>query len=107
HNRRSAADISELNHDITRLQRAIEELLRKRTALQCFENDHKSHFNHVARFPAEVLSQIYQCIVVPWSEGSLYGRFDKTPLMVASVNRHWRNVALSTPRLWSAVALTL
>lgn len=85
----TAADISELNHDITRLQRAIEELLRKRTALQCFANDHKSLFNLVARFPAEVLSQIFQCIVVPWLEGSLYGRFDKTPLMVASVNWHW------------------
>ncbi|KZP27316.1 hypothetical protein FIBSPDRAFT_818473, partial [Athelia psychrophila] len=104
------ADISELVLAISRLKAATKELERKRTTLECFINNHKSLLNPVTRLPAEVLSQIFQqCIIVNWLEKGfhLYHRFDSTPLMIAGVSRHWRNVALSTPRLWSALSLTL
>ncbi|KZP01962.1 hypothetical protein FIBSPDRAFT_846196 [Athelia psychrophila] len=103
-------DISELDREVSRLQEAIKELQRKRIASQCFVHDLKSLFNPIARLPAEVLSQIFQqCVIVPWLERALNldDPFDKTPLMVASVSRYWRNAALSTPRLWSALSLIL
>lgn len=104
------ADISELDLTISRLNAATTELERKRKALQCFIDGHKSLLNPVTRLPAEVLSQIFQqCIIVKWLEKGLhpYQPFDSTPLTIASVSRHWRNIALSTPRLWSALSLTL
>ncbi|KZP31858.1 hypothetical protein FIBSPDRAFT_723772, partial [Athelia psychrophila] len=104
------ADIWELDLDILRLQVATRELERKRKALQCFMDNHNSLLNPVTHLPVEVLSQIFQhCIVVNWLEKGLHTcqPLDQTPLMIASVSRHWRNVALGTPRLWSALSLTL
>ncbi|KAF7967165.1 hypothetical protein HWV62_35644 [Athelia sp. TMB] len=104
-------DISALDQDVQRLKAALKELNSKRTALRSFANSHKSLLSPVARLPVEVLLQIFQqCIAVPWlvGEKTPYGSsLDKTPLMIASVNRQWRKVALSTPKLWASFNLEL
>ncbi|KZP04485.1 hypothetical protein FIBSPDRAFT_767383, partial [Athelia psychrophila] len=107
------ADISELDREISRFRAAIEELELKRTALQSFADAQKSLICPVSRLPAEVLSQIFQqCVIVPWMDPDIrrdgdYCGDNKTPMAIASVSRPWRDVALSTPRLWSAISLVL
>ncbi|KZP10521.1 hypothetical protein FIBSPDRAFT_838361, partial [Athelia psychrophila] len=98
------ADISELDREISRFRAAIEELGLKRTALQSFADAQKSLLSPVSRLPAEVLSQIFQqCVIVPWTDirwDRYYPSNIRPPMAIASVSRPWRDVALSTPRLW-------
>ncbi|KZP10520.1 hypothetical protein FIBSPDRAFT_717320, partial [Athelia psychrophila] len=106
------ADISELDREISRFRAAIAELELKRATLQSFANFHKALLNPVSRLPAEVLSQIFQqCVIVPWTDTARDAKYypgdNKTPMAIASVGRQWRDVALSTPRLWSAISLVL
>ena len=97
------ADISELDSAIGRLRAATKELEDKQKAL----------LNPITRLPAEVLSQIFQqCVIVTWlgrttESFNKYLDLDKTPLRLAGVSRHWRNVALNSPRLWSNFSLLL
>ncbi|KAF7970404.1 hypothetical protein HWV62_24205 [Athelia sp. TMB] len=106
------ADIAELDQEISRLQAALVELQCKRASLQSFANAHQSLLNPITRLPTEVLSRIFQqCIIVCWLDKTdvpyRYERFDDTPLKIAAVCRHWRNIALSTPRLWVAMTFML
>ncbi|KZP02265.1 hypothetical protein FIBSPDRAFT_808865, partial [Athelia psychrophila] len=106
-------DISELDREISRFRAAIEELELKRTALQSFANTQKFLLNPISRLPAEVLSHIFQlCVVVSWTDPDIrrdghYYADRKTPMAISSVSRPWRDVALSTPRLWSEFSLVL
>lgn len=116
------ADIRELDREMSKFEAATEELRRKRTTLQSFANHHKSLLTPVTRLPADVLSQIFQqSVIAPWLGSDSNSRkdnydsdraaavyeCDKTPLIIASVSRQWRNVALNTPRLWSVISLVL
>ncbi|KZP34320.1 hypothetical protein FIBSPDRAFT_1035387 [Athelia psychrophila] len=106
-------DIRELDREISRYEAAAEELRSKRTTLQYFADTHKSLLTPATRLPADVLTQIFQhCVIAPWLSSAphlwnLRYECDNTPLMVASVSRQWRNVALSTPQLWSVLSLVL
>ncbi|KZP03899.1 hypothetical protein FIBSPDRAFT_968599 [Athelia psychrophila] len=116
------ADIRELDREILRFEAATEELRSKRTTLQSFANNHKSHLPPVTRLPVEALSQIFQQgAFASWLGSNSTSRkddydsdkaaavyeCDKTPLIIASVSRQRRNVALSTLRLWSVISLVL
>ncbi|KAF7974213.1 hypothetical protein HWV62_13187 [Athelia sp. TMB] len=104
-------DISSLDRDVLRLEAALKELKRKRAALLSFADSHRTFLNPVSRLPVEVLSHIFQqCITVCWlSAAKAYPEtsLDRTPLMIASVNRQWRQVALNTPRLWASFSMEI
>lgn len=105
------ANISELNREISQLEMAMQELQRKKISLQKFANNYKSLFVPVTRLPVNVISKIFQqSVIVPWLDiawNITECACDKTPLAIASVCRQWRNVALSTPWLWSTLSLLL
>ncbi|KIM73772.1 hypothetical protein PILCRDRAFT_54680, partial [Piloderma croceum F 1598] len=64
----------------------------------------------VQRFPPEILSEIFiHCLETKWFNPAYYEhllylrilpRLDRAPLLLGSVCRQWRAIALSTPRLW-------
>lgn len=72
---------------------------------------------HINVLPVEILSYIFTLAThdpaptkkdykrryeIPFSSESV-----TMPTVLASVNRHWRNIALSTSTLWSSLVMTL
>ncbi|KAJ7780105.1 hypothetical protein DFH07DRAFT_1055785 [Mycena maculata] len=59
------------------------------------------------RMPPEVLGEIFSWTSLSVTEALDYGGFSikKGPWLVTHVSSHWRTIALSTPSLWSLVAI--
>ncbi|KAJ7186469.1 hypothetical protein C8R46DRAFT_880640, partial [Mycena filopes] len=61
----------------------------------------------VSRLPPEIATEIFLHFLPPLLE--MHQLFDPepTPLLLCRICRHWRQIALSTPRLWRAISLML
>jgi hypothetical protein len=67
----------------------------------------------IERLPVELLSYIFLLGTYATEEAdrternlSFTSESIKTPLIISSVNRHWRHVALNTPSLWTSLCVT-
>jgi hypothetical protein len=70
----------------------------------------------IERLPVELLSYIFllgayateDLLEADGTERNLSFTSEsvKTPLVISSVNRHWRHVALNTPSLWTSLCVT-
>jgi len=87
-----------------RIHLVLEQLAHERRIIQEFADKHRVMIAPVWELPPEILSYILLL--------SLPVRVDlheinrsalKGGLTVARVNRHWRNVAVSTPQLWTTI----
>lgn len=71
-------------------------------------DDHLDSGMSTDRLPPEVLSEIFICSLEyeEWVEGLTVFPND-APFLFTRICRHWRSVALSTPRLWSNLHLPM
>ena len=100
------SDLSQLDGEIGRVQAVLQELRMKRQVLNDSCQKHKGLISSIRRFPPEILSEIFmRSLPDDWKYNTRYFRL--AVLLPASVSRHWRNVALSTPSLWSSISLRL
>ncbi|KAF4563796.1 hypothetical protein EYR36_003038 [Pleurotus pulmonarius] len=65
---------------------------------------HNANYSTTTKLPPEVLSQIFECLVVVTRLGPSRA-FYTWVQEVAHICRSWRSIALSTPRLWSVITL--
>jgi hypothetical protein len=104
--------ISSAQHDISRVDSGIAclvgttlELRQKRDALETFITMHKALVSPVHYMPPEILSEIFlYCVAMVLFEPASGSRglyLDKTPLLLGKICSGWRNVSLSTLRLWT------
>jgi hypothetical protein len=100
------ADISQLDGKILGLQAVLDGLVSKREALRTYTRLHMGLVAPARRLLPEILLEIFlQC-----KETKGYPRrpqLDRTPLLLGSVCRRWRTIALSTSWLWTSFALTI
>ncbi|KAJ7659164.1 hypothetical protein DFH06DRAFT_437322 [Mycena polygramma] len=79
-------------------------------ALELRHNFLKAHLDTYAypvlTLPNEIISEIFLHTVEPTRAGGVPSSTDG-PLLVAQICRRWRDIALSTPRLWSNISLDL
>ena len=100
------ADISRLDGEILRLQAVLDGLVSKREALRTYTRLHMGLVAPARHLLPEILSEIFlQC--KKDKEYSGYPQLDRAPLLLGSVCRRWRTIALSTPWLWASFALTI
>ena len=61
----------------------------------------------VENLPVELLSYIFS-LATQETDGSLPFTTESinNPLIISSVNRHWRHIALNTPSLWTSLCVT-
>ncbi|KAJ7487329.1 hypothetical protein B0H11DRAFT_2278889 [Mycena galericulata] len=97
------ARISELDNKIETLQRSIEALRSERDR---FKEELATYKYPVLSLPAEIVSEIFTHFLPAYPERSLLVG-SVTPSFLCRVCRQWRNAALSTPTLWSAIRLSL
>ncbi|KAJ7589964.1 hypothetical protein C8J56DRAFT_587334 [Mycena floridula] len=66
------------------------------------EIDARALLSPLRRFPNEMLSEIFLHYCSAETEHPA-----RAPLLVAAVSRKWRQVALSTPALWTSISMTI
>jgi hypothetical protein len=103
--------ISQIDDEIARLQKSLENLEHKRDALLAYSKAHIPLVAPVRRLPPEILSEIFiHCVGTncfdSFTQFSL-PRLDNTPLLLGSICSKWRSISLSTPRLWASFSLTI
>lgn len=99
--------IAQLAGEMVRLQGILDELARKRDALESYTEIHISLLTPVRSLPVEILSEIFLRIRDATTPDTTHGewnirspKLNKTPLLLGSVCSKWRTVTLSTPSLW-------
>ncbi|KIM38122.1 hypothetical protein M413DRAFT_246604 [Hebeloma cylindrosporum] len=96
------------------LERKIQELQDRRRNLHTRMN--ASHDPFILTFPPEISSHIFLLSLQEWDYDPVYG--DKywcngitkglpTPFLLSSICRGWRQLARSTPMLWTTLTFTL
>lgn len=94
-------EISECDERIYRLEEEIERLEAYRETVSNTAEAHRGMLSPFRRFPQELLSEIFiHC--VPDAEESQHPARD-APLLLCWVSQKWRQVALSTPTLWTSL----
>lgn len=107
-----------LCHDLSKVETrlaAAQRCLTKLTVAQC---DIKSEMNRTSdtllkAFPMEIISQIFELALEPYGfhKPHLEGYSDPlntfSPLSLCAVCRAWRNIASSTPTLWTYIPIRL
>jgi len=92
--------MSRLDHEIRRLQKAMDHLTNERRRLEGLLNEYRSLTAPIRRIPPEMLSEIFlRCLV----DGSDILNVGEAPLLLSFVCSRWRTVTISTPRLWSTI----
>jgi len=100
-----------LLHPIERIRSIEHELTDLKTRLKALRKEHKSLIRQVEicqtiitlprRLPDDILSEIfYQSL--PTTHNAAMSK-SVPPLIFTQICKHWREVALSTPRLWSTI----
>ena len=97
-------DLDVLDEDLVQMRIAFQDLLAKRSALHDYAEAHKAILSPLRRIPAEIMSEIFFHTLphFPFQPSP-----DSAPLLLQRVCRSWRDVARSTPALWSFIKLSL
>src|ERR1700691_2384447 len=95
--------VHQLDDDISRIQMLLDELRQTREPLHKFIAEQNTILAPICRLPAEILAEIF-VLCMNYDISS----FDpmQSPSLVGRVCRGWRQVGLSTQKLWSCITVT-
>ncbi|KAF5375275.1 hypothetical protein D9758_000288 [Tetrapyrgos nigripes] len=97
--------LESLNSEIIRLENALSGLKAERDHLQSYVDQHRNLLSPFRRLPPEIISEIFiRCL--PEDSRPTHS-LSETPLLLGTICRNWREVALSTPYLWSCINVVL
>ncbi|KAF8161768.1 hypothetical protein K438DRAFT_1859413, partial [Mycena galopus ATCC 62051] len=98
--------IAELDAQIADHRRVLHDLEEARTAVE--RELHATPFP-VLTLPAEITAEIFACCLLPFAnlgwKGVIGEYRDIAPILLTQVCRAWRDVTLTTPRLWSTLVI--
>jgi hypothetical protein len=90
------------NSNISRLDVQINDLLLRRRALCNYRQMLVTLLSPIRRLPPELLGEIFRyCLPQNYDEKGAH----KAVMLPSHVCKHWRDVALSTPTLWTNIVL--
>ncbi|KAJ7253515.1 hypothetical protein C8J57DRAFT_1473838 [Mycena rebaudengoi] len=96
--RKEAAHLAE---QIARMQKVLEDLARKRDDLTEFIVAHLALVSPARRLPDDVVREIFVASL-PKDRNCAISAKD-SPLLLCTICQSWRNLALSTPRMWASI----
>ncbi|KAL0070039.1 hypothetical protein AAF712_002936 [Marasmius tenuissimus] len=106
----SAKELKELHHIVLepqeRIRKLTEEILRlqaERDELQRFVDSHRALTAPFRRFPADIWGEIFTHCLPTNKLNVAVCTVKEAPLLLTTVCRAWREIALNTPRLWSSI----
>ncbi|KAJ7759451.1 hypothetical protein DFH07DRAFT_772263 [Mycena maculata] len=93
--------VAELTEELVRVQSLLDELTSKRDHINEFIHAHLALVGPVRRIPDDVVREIFVASLPSGENATLSGT--KAPLLLCHISQGWRNLALSTPRLWTSL----
>ncbi|KAJ6561763.1 hypothetical protein B0H19DRAFT_87464 [Mycena capillaripes] len=94
-------EVADLAAEIERLQTLINQLSEKRDHLNDFIDPHLALISPTRRLPEDVVTEIFTACL-PADRNAIMSSAE-APLLLCHVCREWRNLAISTPRLWASL----
>ncbi|KAF9060690.1 hypothetical protein BDP27DRAFT_1339283 [Rhodocollybia butyracea] len=94
--------LSSLELDIDHAQATLDALLHEKQRVKSYVDAHRALLSPVRQIPPETLAEIFaQCL----PSDPPYGLRDltKAPLLLTTICKDWRHIALATPRLWNSL----
>ncbi|KAF9063821.1 hypothetical protein BDP27DRAFT_1231418, partial [Rhodocollybia butyracea] len=95
-----------LELDIDHAQATLDALLHEKQRVMSYVDAHRALLSPVRQIPPETLAEIFvQCL----PSDPPYGLRDltKAPLLLTTICKDWRHIALTTPRLWNSLHIHL
>ncbi|KAF8800295.1 hypothetical protein BYT27DRAFT_7117709, partial [Phlegmacium glaucopus] len=86
-----------------KIQLLLSNLAEQRVKIQAYRDKHKVLIAPVWDIPPEILSYIFVLCLSHRPPNEIKRSSLKRSLLLARVNQYWRQVALSTPQLWSTI----
>ncbi|KAJ7253516.1 hypothetical protein C8J57DRAFT_1237322 [Mycena rebaudengoi] len=96
--RKKAAQLAE---QIVRMQKVLDDLARKCDDLTKFIDAHLALVSPARRLPDDVVREIFMASL-PKNRNCAISAKD-SPLLLCTICQSWRNLALSTPRMWASI----
>ena len=97
--------IHSIDATAAKIQLLLSDLAEERTKVQAYRDKHKVLVAPVWDIPPEILSYVFVLCLSHRPPNEIKRSSLKRSLLLARVNRYWRQVALSTPQLWSTIFL--
>ncbi|KAJ7730701.1 hypothetical protein DFH07DRAFT_848576 [Mycena maculata] len=101
----SRQKIAHLTNEIVATQALLNQLTKKRQALDEFVAAHLALVSPFRRLPTDIMQEIFVASL-PSGRNSIITEQD-APLLLCHVCRPWRSLALSTPRLWASLHISV
>ncbi|KAF7348339.1 hypothetical protein MSAN_01787900 [Mycena sanguinolenta] len=94
-------EIARIDAQIAEMELALVQLKEKRGLLQKPIDAHKALISPMRLIPQDILLEIF-CSCLPREHNALIDP-NEAPLLLGRISRHWRDVAYSSPMLWSSM----
>ncbi|KAF5324010.1 hypothetical protein D9611_008268 [Ephemerocybe angulata] len=101
--------IADLDRDLNALQQVQQHLARQRQRCVLSKNKYEALLEPIRRVPDEILAAVFlECLPQEpegWAAMTPTEGTKHPAIILTHVCRHWRNLAMGTPRLWAQVDL--
>ncbi|KAJ7058474.1 hypothetical protein C8F01DRAFT_291805 [Mycena amicta] len=94
-----SAQLLEFDTKIAQLQKSIDSLIAQRSEVASFVAEHKALLAPIRRLPMEVLQAIFVACLPTERHAAMVA--EDAPILLMQICNSWRQVALSTPRLYT------
>ncbi|KAJ7472724.1 hypothetical protein FB451DRAFT_1558891 [Mycena latifolia] len=98
-------DLALIDEEIRRMQQKLEQLKARRQELAEDIDAHLALLSPARRLPEDILREIFVASLPSTHNAIMASR--ESPLLLCQVCSGWRNVALTTPQLWSSLHLVI
>ncbi|KAL0581137.1 hypothetical protein V5O48_000926 [Marasmius crinis-equi] len=96
-------NLRELDANIARVEETLNKLRIQRETLQDFIDSHRALLSPFRRLPEDIVREIFLRCLDPYPIRST----KRAPLLLTTICRSWRDIALATPRLWNSIHVFL
>ncbi|KAJ7090838.1 hypothetical protein B0H15DRAFT_948602 [Mycena belliarum] len=93
--------LKRLDDVIAGLQNALDQLMEERARLSAHVDAHKALRSPVRRLPLDIIQEIFVACI-PTHRNCAMSALE-APVLLGRICRSWRDISLSTPRLWSKI----
>ncbi|KAF9052555.1 hypothetical protein BDP27DRAFT_1242606, partial [Rhodocollybia butyracea] len=100
-------ELKRLQSEICRLQSLLDALLSEKNGVETYIEAHRTLMSPIRRIPSETLGEIFMHCLPSDTHPFAVRDMKQAPLLITTICRHWRCVAIDTPILWSSLHVHL
>ncbi|KAJ7473352.1 hypothetical protein FB451DRAFT_1249075 [Mycena latifolia] len=93
--------LERLDAEMATMQMALDKLAEERDRLATYVAEHKALISPVRRLPLDIIQEIFIACMPTHRNCVMTAR--EAPVLLGRICSAWRNISLSTPRLWASL----